>query len=65
MIVTEAGCCAHDSEAHNKAVNDSTCQGAFPFGNPKDITPWSGQDSNPVPSAPDPVALFTRPQRPL
>ena len=32
---------------------------------PKDITPWSGQDSNPGPSAPDPDALYTRPQRPL
>ena len=31
---------------------------------PKDITPWSGQDSNPGPSAPDPDALTTRPQRP-
>ena len=31
---------------------------------PKDITLWSGQDSNPGPSAPDPDALTTRPQRP-
>ena len=31
---------------------------------PKDITPWSGQDSNPGPSAPDPDALYIRPQRP-
>ena len=30
---------------------------------PKDITSWSGQDSNPGPSAPDPDALTTRPQR--
>ena len=32
---------------------------------PKDITPWSGQDANPGPSAPDPDALSTRPQRTL
>ena len=31
---------------------------------PKDITPWSGQDSNPGPSASYPDALYTRPHRP-
>ena len=31
---------------------------------PKDITLWSEQDSNPGPSAPDPDALTTIPQRP-
>ena len=30
---------------------------------PKEITPWPGQDSNQGPSAPDPDALITRPQR--
>ena len=32
---------------------------------PKDITPWSCQDSNPGPSAPDPDALTAIPQLPL
>ena len=30
---------------------------------PKDITPWSVQDSNLGPSAPDPDVLITRPHR--